>query len=217
MKQQHHQPPEQSRSVMSMNESRSSTAIGEGGGYETALSEENMWLVLIILGYVLGLFLIFIIIWFIWYGATQRDREEQKRRTGGLPSSPTLPSTSNIVESTTDLNESIRSKESGSNRPISLLARNAPRFNSNQINIEISTTCQYPSPRATLRKEPSSAQQILYGSSSSNFKDYIGDGSSSSLLYHSIDCNSRPEPFIDTNKMSSVKKPSSSNFSQYRL
>ena len=40
-----------------------------------AVQDNGVWLIVIVFGYIFGLFLIFVIIWFVWYGTSLRKRQ----------------------------------------------------------------------------------------------------------------------------------------------
>jgi hypothetical protein len=59
---------------------------------EDSFSGEHgyVWLVLVILGYAFALFIIFVVIWIIWYGATLRERRRFTVKQRELTNSPDL-------------------------------------------------------------------------------------------------------------------------------
>ena len=62
------------------------------------MQENGVWLVLVVFGYVFGLFLIIVIIWFIWYGLTLRQRNEYMRRTNMSMLNAPLASTQRLYD-----------------------------------------------------------------------------------------------------------------------
>ena len=92
----------------------------------TNVQDNGVWLIVIVFGYIFGLFLIFVIIWFIWYGTSLKRRQHYNHRgtSSEAPFRQVHPSASGQQFSQYDY-----STQSSLNRP---LAQNAG-FHLNQI------------------------------------------------------------------------------------
>ncbi len=164
--------------------------------------DNGVWLIVIVFGYIFGLFLIFVIIWFIWYGTSLKRRNDSTNHYGQRTShlnghygsvngcvGDLLPTSSNNHFSQYDY-----SAQSSLRHP--LAAKNGTKQNSNNNNTEensYSPIAMRTNPAFNSKDELSLYQHsanttntnIVSGIHQQTINQYADDLSSSTSFVHS--------------------------------
>lgn len=138
-----------------------SNHVGNGGNNHHQQQQDNgVWLIVIVFGYIFGLFLIFVIIWFIWYGTSIKRTNAYNRqlRNGTLNSGQTA-STHHFYD---------YSSQSSLNRPLAANVGQATNALANhQMPTGVSTSVVNPSPNCSYSPVPMATVGASGGSNSS--------------------------------------------------
>jgi hypothetical protein len=125
-----------------------------------AVQDNGVWLIVIVFGYIFGLFLIFVIIWFVWYGTSLR-----KRQTPGVLSSSS--SNHNFSQYDYSVQSSLNKNHGGTYFPGTI--RTNPAFNNHDESVLGVHNQKAAIQLATLSNSATSADEISSSSHTTSF------------------------------------------------